>query len=150
LVDVLQTTFDVEHNGITYTFRIPSIKYRMEIGARAAEVRSKAYPAGQMSERIGIVDWSAVNFSRWCAMFELYLVRCTHSWPYGSENVSAIDLSKPPAVDFEKFPPEREDDVEAVGTAFEEQRARFRSGRDTDGRPSGAEAVDSGGNPGAS
>lgn len=147
--DILQTTFDVEYDGITYTFRIPSIKYRIELGARAAEIRNKAYPSGQMSERLGIVDWSAVNFSRWCAMFELYLVRCTHSWPYGSEDVASIDLTKPPAVDFEKFPADRETDVESVGEAFETQRARFRQRGNTDERSAGTEAMGGVGNTGA-
>lgn len=136
--DLLATTFDVTVDGDTYTFKIPTIKYRMEVSGRATGIRNRAYPQGLMEERMGTVDWASVNFSRYCAILELYLVKATTAWPFGTEDVGAIDLSKPPVVDFEKFPADREDTVEAVGMAFETERARFREARNTNGRPAGA------------
>ena len=147
--DILQDTFDVVVDDATYTFKIPTIRYRIEVPARAVEIRRRAYPAGEVSERLGISDWQAVAFSRNCALLELYLVRCSATWPYGTEDSSKVDMSKPPVVDFEKFPPDRDDTIDRVGAAFEEARARFRQGRAADGRPGGAEAVAGVGDPGA-
>jgi hypothetical protein len=138
LVDILQTTFDVNVEGETYTFKIPTIRFRIEVSGRAASVRSRAYPAGMMDERLGITDWQSIAFSRHCAILELYLVKATTAWPFGTEDVNAIDLTRPPVVDFEKFPADREDTVEAVGTAFETERARFRERRAGNGQPAGA------------
>jgi hypothetical protein len=137
LPELLATTFDVVVEGETYTFKIPTIKYRMEVSGKAASIRNRAYPQGQMQEQLGIADWTSVNFSRYCAVLELYLVKATTPWPFGTEDVNAIDLTKPPVVDFEKFPSDRDDTVEAVGMAFETERARFREGRTADRRPAG-------------
>ena len=140
--DPLSSEFDVALDGITYTFRKPGIRYTIELGYRAADVRRRAFPAGGgvLPNDFGI-DRAAVDFSRLCAILELYLVRSTVPWPFGTESVSEIDWARPPKVDFEKFPPGREDTVDAVAAAFAEGLARFRKGGDTDGRPAGAEAV---------
>lgn len=146
--DILQTTFDVVVDGDTYTFRAPSIRYRFEVGGHAADIRRRGYPTGLANEQMGIIDNQVWAFSRNCAVLELYLERATVPWPYGSDDVAAIDLSKPPKVDFERFPPGREDTVDAVGAAFTAELARFRAGGNTDGRSAGAQAVDSQPNPG--
>ena len=132
--DVLQSTFDVTVGNDVYTFRAPSIKYRFELGGRAADIRRRAYPDGIVNERVGLVDWQTVNFSRACAILELYLVKASVTWPYGTENPAEVDLSKPPVVNFEKFPAAREDLVEAVGLAFEQELTRFRNGGNLDGQ----------------
>lgn len=147
--DVLQNEFDVAVDGDTYTFRAPSIRYRFEVGGRSADIRRRGSPEASLLERSGIVDWSVDNFSRSCAVLELYLVRSTVPWPFGTESVSEIDWARPPKVDFEKFPPGREDTVDAVAAAFAEGLARFRKGGDTDGRLAGAEAVGGVGGAGA-
>jgi hypothetical protein len=136
--DILQNEFDVSVDGETYTFKVPSIKYRFEVGGRAIDIRRRGYTDGTLNERIGIVDRESDFFSRNCAVLELYLVKATTPWPYGTEQVQEIDLAKPPRVDFEKFPPGREDTIDAVGAAFVEGLARFRAGGNTDQRPAGA------------
>lgn len=130
--DVLQTTVDIEHEGQSYTFKIPTIKFRMETAARATDVRQRAYPEGIVNERLGLIDNNTYFFSRCCAFFELYLVKATVSWPYGSEDPEKIDRSKPPAVRFENFPLGRDTTVEEVGGKFEEAIERFRKGGNPD------------------
>jgi hypothetical protein len=132
LPEILQNEFDVEHDGEKYTFKAPGIKYRFEVGGKAADIRRRAYPEGRVSEQLGTVDWDVNIFSRNCAVLELYLVKSTVPWPYGAEDMAAVDLGKPPRVDFEKFPPGREDTVDAVGAAFVEALARFRKGGNPD------------------
>ena len=68
MVDVTQSTFDVVVDGDTYTFKIPTIRYRIEVAGRAADIRNRAYPEGYTYERSGVVDWQANNFSRACAL----------------------------------------------------------------------------------
>lgn len=147
--DVLQDTFEVEVGGERYTFRAPSIRYRFEVGGRSADIRRRGSPEAYLNERNGTIDWGVDGFSRSCAVLELYLVRATTPWPYGTESVAEIDWAKPPKVDFEKFPPGREDTVDALAAAFTEGLARFREGRNPDGRPAGAQAVAGEPDPGA-
>jgi hypothetical protein len=148
LSDALRKSIDVDYAGQTYTFRVPGIRRRFEINGRAADIRRKAYPEGIANEQLGLVDNASWNFSRACATFELYLEKATCGWPYGADDMAAIDPATPPKVDWEKFPPEHEDDVEAVWILFETEIARFRAGRNPDGRPAGAQAVDGQPNPG--
>jgi hypothetical protein len=142
LVDVLQDTFNVVVDDDTYTFRIPTIRRRFEVGGRAADIRRRGYPAGQVNEQLGIVDNETWRFSRACAILELYLVKATVTWPFGTEDAMAIDPAKAPAIDFEKFPPNREDTVEAIGLAFEAELARFRAGGNPGDGSTGAKIVD--------
>jgi hypothetical protein len=147
--DILQSEFDVDLDGERYTFRAPSIRYRFEVGGRSADIRRRGSPEAYLNERNGTIDWSVDSFSRACAVLELYLVRSTTSWPYGTESVAEIDWAKPPKVDFEKFPPGREDTVDALAAAFSEGLARFRAGGNTDGRSAGTQAVGGVGGAGA-
>lgn len=136
--DILQGEFEVEYDGERYTFKAPSIRYRFEVGGRSADIRRRGSPESYVNERAGVIDWSVDNFSRSCAVLELYLVRATTPWPFGVEAVAEIDWAKPPKVDFEKFPAGKEDTVDGLAAAFAEGLARFRAGGDTDGRPAGA------------
>jgi hypothetical protein len=140
--DVLQDTFEVELDGERYTFKAPSIRYRFEVGGRSADIRRRGSPEAYLNERNGTIDWSVDSFSRSCAVLELYLVKATCAWPYGAGSVAEIDPTKLPKVDFEKFPPGKEDTIDALAAAFSEGLARFRTGGDTDGRSAGAQAVD--------
>lgn len=136
--EILNDTIDVVVDDETYTFKIPTIKYRFELGGRSADIRRRGYPEGAVNERMGVIDWGADNFSRACALLELYLIRATTAWPFGADTITDVDFSKSPKVDFEKFPPGKEDTIEAVGGAFAEELARFRAGRNTNGKPAGA------------
>ena len=124
--------------GSTYTFKIPTIAYDMQVGYRAAEIRAKAYPEG--AGAMGGLDWQAVSFSRYCAIIELYLLKSTTLWPYGftDDNLAKVDLNAPPKVEFDKFPVSASEDVFAVGQAFESEVARFRRRRHSNQQPAGA------------
>lgn len=135
--DILDSTFDVKVENETYTFKVPTIKFRFEVGGRATDIRRRGSPEGFIAERSGNIDWAVDNFSRACAILELYLVRATTPWPYGVATVAEIDQTTPPKVDFEKFPPGKEDTIDAIGNAFTEGLARFRAGGNPDQRPAG-------------
>jgi hypothetical protein len=140
--DVLDSTFDIVVDGHTYTFKIPSIKYHIEVGYKAADVRRRAFP--EAGGALGTLDMDGVWFARYCAILELYLVKATTGWPYGiadDRKATPLDFANPPKVDFEKFPADCEQLVSQVGLAFETEKARFRSGRDTDRKSAGDQAV---------
>jgi hypothetical protein len=141
MADPLQTTFDVQVGNDTYTFRIPSIKFDVQVSYRAWDVRKRCEPEG--GGVLAGVDTAAYNFSRYAAYMELYLDRATVAWPF------SVGAGGVPRVDFERFSSEHLDDVYAVGAAFDEAYARFRRGGDTDGRPAGAQAVAGEPDPGA-
>lgn len=151
--DPLQDRFDVtieypaEEEGKppqrdVYTFRRPTIKYEIQVSTKAADVRLRAHPEG--AGAMAGLDMNAVMFARYCAIIELYLLTATTPWPWGvlDEDRDKIDFSKPPKVDFEKFPVQATDDVWRVGQAFEVEWGRFRSRRNTNGSSVGAEVVD--------
>lgn len=135
--DVLQKTFDVTVEGDIYTFKIPSIRYRVEVNGRATDIRRRAYPDGMENERQGIIDNATYWFSRCCAILELYLEKATTTWVYGEEDPEKLDRSKSPVVNFENFPFGRDTTVEAIGLAFETELGRFRKGGNSDKRPPG-------------
>ena len=134
----LQDRFDVVVEGATYTFRKPTIRYDIEVGYKSADIRNRAYPDGYGG--MGGIDMQAVNFSRYCAILEMYLLSATVGWPFGitDEDLKGLDTSKAPKVDFDKFPLDSADDVYAVGQAFEAAVQRFRSRGNKSGAPAGA------------
>jgi hypothetical protein len=140
--DVLADKFTVVVDEQSYEFRIPSIKYDIESGYRAADIRRRAFPESQGA--LGAVDFNAVQFSRACAYLELYLVGSSTLWPYGfadDADVSKINAANPPKVDFEKFPVSAAETVLEVGYAFEQQYAQFRRPRHRRAEPVSPEAV---------
>jgi hypothetical protein len=121
--DPLSPTFDVAVNGSTYTFRKPDIRYRIQMGYKAADTRRRVAPeAGGMLD-FGI-DRDTVDMSRAFAIMELYLQASDAAWPFSP------DAAGKPVVDFTKFPFEREDDVLKIGAAFEAEVA-ISSGRES-------------------
>lgn len=134
--DPMAAEFDVAIDGETYTFRKPGIRFPVEVGYRSADVRRRCYPAGggALPGDFGI-DYEAVQFARCCAILELYLVRADQTWPW-----SPGDGGKP-VVDFDRFPPERDETVRRLGAAFEAEVARFRARGNPSGAPAGAQAV---------
>lgn len=130
--DVMQDRLTVTVNNQTYTFRIPSIKYDLEVGYKAGEIRRKAYPSEQGV--LGTIDMQGVQFARYCAILELYLTSASTLWPYGYDDsdMAKVDPQKPPVVDFEKFPVRKSRLVFKVGEAFETEYARFCDEGDSD------------------
>lgn len=137
----MQSSFEVVVGGDTYTFKVPTIKFDIEVGYKAADIRRRGFP--EAGGGLGTVDYAVVQFSRHCAYLELYLTKATTLWPYGFEtdDGSQIDMNKAPVVDFEKFPASCADIVVDVGAEFETQMQRFRRKRNTDKKPAGTEAV---------
>ena len=134
--DPLSDTFDIKVGDETYVFRKPSIRYPIELGYRAADVRRRSYPAGGggFPGDFGL-DFDAGSFARACAIMELYLVRSDQEWTHSP------GPDGKPMVDFDKFPAEREDTVRRIGAAFEAELARFRARGNPDRPPAGAQAV---------
>lgn len=132
----ISNTLDVRIDGELYVFRKPSIRYPIEVGYRAADVRRRAFPpsGGALPGDFGL-DYDAVSFARACAVMELYLVRSDQEWPF-----SAGSDGKP-MVDFDRFPPERDDTVRRIGAGFEAELARFRTRRAPDEPSAAAQAV---------
>lgn len=145
--EILQTTMDVKVDGATYTFKIPDIRMRFEIAARAAEIRRRAVPNGAP---VDSQEPDAIYFSRECAILELYLVKSTESWVYGEESPEKIDITNPPTVDFMRFPDDKGTIVSQIAGGFDAELTRFRQSRNSNKRPTGGEVVASGENPGAS
>ena len=132
----LQETFTVkDSDGGEYTFKIPSISFDIQVSYKAAEIRRRAYPDG--GGAIGGIDFQAVQFSRYCAFFELYMTASSRLWPYGFDDsdIDKVDPRKAPLVDFEKFPTDCGDLVYEVGGLFEQEYAGFRRPRNSDKRP---------------
>ena len=126
--DPFQDSIEVKHEGTTYTFKLPGIMVDLEIGGRAADVRRRAYPAGGGA----IVDTNTAYFSRSAAIMELYLKAATDPWPFSAGENGL------PKVDVTKFPLSRVDAVYAIGSAFDEELARFRKPRAADPAPAAA------------
>ncbi len=140
--DVLADKFTIEVDGHSYEFRIPSIRYDIETGYKAADIRRRAFPESQGA--LGAVDFNAVQFSRACAYLELYLVGSSTLWPYGfadDADISKVNAANPPKVDFEKFPISAAETVLEVGYAFEQQYAQFRRPRHRNNGSAGTEVV---------
>lgn len=150
-----QDTFDVtveneDGSKDTYTFRIPGIRFDIEVAYRAADIRNRIAP--QSGGAITGLDMQSIILSRSGAILELYLVKATTLWPYGvdEDDVTKVDTTRKPAVDFDKFPFNRTDDVYRVGARFEEELARFRRRGNTGKGSAGGETVGRGEDPGAS
>jgi hypothetical protein len=146
----LQDKFDVTVGSDTYTFRMPTIRFLMEVGGRSADIRSRAYPEAVTT--LNTIDYQAALFARHCAYLELYLIGASTLWPYGiaEDDISKVNMTVFPRVDFDKFPFNRLDDVTAVGLAFEIEVERFRRRGDRSAESTGAQAVADVGHPGTS
>lgn len=130
--DVLQDEITVTVRGEDYVFRIPSIKFDIEVGYRAAAIRRKADPDGRGA--LDALDGMAAGFALNCALLELYLARGpAWCWSPGAGGK--------PVVDHEKFPIKASALVWEVGGAFRDAFERFRADGTADDNASGAETV---------
>lgn len=124
---VTAQTIDVKYENETFTFRMPTIKFDVEVAYRAANIRHRAVPEGQGFA--GNLDYSAIEFARCAALMELYLEKATVEWPWTSGEGGK------PAVDFEKWPLDQIDSVYGIGAAFQTEMSRFRRPRAADQQP---------------
>jgi hypothetical protein len=138
---ILQKEFDVEVDGEKYSFRMPSVHYDIEVAAKAAEIRRRAVKTiGYLENGL---DTTAMAWSRYCAILELYLVHSPDEW------CVSPGADKKPQVVSDEFPLDRTETVYALGAGFEAEMSRFRSRRGGD-RRAGGEAVAGVENPGTS
>lgn len=94
LETALKNEITVDYNGETFVFKIPSMKDRIDIAARAADLRKEADPKGQ-----GITlgyDPSAVLLTDTVATFMVLLKSTSAKWVYSPDDSGKpqIDLSK--------------------------------------------------------
>lgn len=137
--DVLRTTIDVEHNGITYTFAIPSFADELKLGMAERAIRRKYDPESGGSP-IGLDQMTYAMFQA-VALFESLLRACSSPWPYSKgENGE-------PVVDHTKFPTERVQEVTEVGFKFTAAVEKFRQDRYPNRKPAGTEALAGGSDP---
>lgn len=123
--ELLQDKFDVTVRDKRYTFRMPSIRYDMEVGYKAAEIRRSADPAGVGAWNTA--DYVADTFSRYCAIIELYLVAADEEWPFSPGKDGK------PVVDSSRFPLKKRTTVYEIGGAFQQTFDRFCSDGDGPG-----------------
>ena len=124
---VTPQTIDVKLGDDTFTFKVPTIRFDMEVSYRAAAVRRRAVP--ESSGFADAIDNQAFQFSRFAAMIELYLTAATVEWPWSP------GADGKPVVDVDKFPLEHLDDVYGLGAGFEAEMSRFRRPRVVDPKP---------------
>ena len=123
--ELLQDKFDVVVRGKRYTFRVPSIRYDMEVGYKAAQLRRLADPEGIGD--LNAVDFAAVTSARACAVMELYLIAADEDWPFtaGSDGKPKVDSSL--------FPLRKRRLVAEIGGTFQKTFETFCADGDTDG-----------------
>lgn len=126
--EVFQEELTITVRGDEYVFRTPSIRYDIEIAARASSIRRKADPEGASPYDLG---GTAVRFSYALATLELYL-KAGPAWVF-----SAGTAGKP-VVAHEKFAPNKGSLVSEIGEAFDAEYARFLAGGATDDGSAGA------------
>jgi hypothetical protein len=131
--EILQNSFDVTIGSDVFTFRVPSIRFDIEVSYKAAEVRRRAYPAGGGSTQD--MDNMAYAFSRGIAYMELYLERANVDWPW-----SAGKDGKP-TIDFERFPAHKGGAIYDIVAGFDEEYGRFRRTGSFNREPVGEEVV---------
>jgi hypothetical protein len=130
--DVLQDELTVSVRGVDYVFRLPSIRYDIEVAGRASSIRRAADPAS--GGQIYGIGERAARLSFALAIMELYL-KAGPEWPF-----SAGPGGKP-VVNHEKFPRDKTATVYEIGGAFEEAYARFCDDGTADVNRASAEAL---------
>jgi hypothetical protein len=138
VADPLSPEFDIVVDEGTYTFRKPTIRYLIELGFKAADVRRRAFPqsGGVLPIDFG-VDRTTVEMATSFAILELYLVRSDQTWCFSP------GPDGKPIVDFTQFPFEYEDTVWRIRTEFDKQVDRFRKRGDPPKPRIGEQAVGS-------
>ena len=121
--DVLQETFTVNIRDKNYVFRIPSIRFDIEVGYESRRIRQDADPLGRGD--LNNIDAATIQFALYCAIIKLYLVSADVQWIY-----SAGPDGKP-VIDPLKFPRNKNTTVYLIGEAFIKEYERFRDDGDT-------------------
>ena len=125
MADVLQETFDVTVRGKNYKFRVPSIRFDIEIGYKSAQLRRQSDPEGR--GELGSVDAAATRFAWSQSVIALYLLSSDESWPFSP------GPDGKPVVDPDKFPSNKINTVYELGEAFRTAYERFRDDGYNDG-----------------
>lgn len=131
--DVLRTTLDVEHNGITYTFAIPGFADELKLGVAERAIR-RIYDPETGGSPFALDQTTSMMFQA-AAVFENLLRNCDDTWPYTANEKGE------PVVDHTKFSPDRVQEVTEVWIKFTALVDEFRKKRNSDRKPAGAKAV---------
>jgi hypothetical protein len=132
--DVLQNEIVVTVRGEKYTFRMPSIRFEMEIGYRANDICGRSVPEGSSPQATLLGPGNrAYNFAWCCAVMEMYLIRATTEWPF---------TDGPGRVNADRFPFNKTQLVEEIGSAFGAELNRFRDDGSADQHDAGEKTVD--------
>lgn len=131
--DVLQSEIAVTVRDEKYTFRMPSIRFEIEVGYKANDICGRSMPDNS-SPQASILGpgGRAYNFAWCCAVMELYLIRATTEWPF---------TDGPGKVNSDKFSFAKSQAVEEIGGAFSAELNRFRDDRPADDDTTGKKAV---------
>ena len=136
---LLDTEITITVRGDDYIFKIPGIRYELEVGYRSAKLRRESDPDGIGD--LSAVDMGAIE-TAWCgAVLELYLLRSSAAWPFSKDGTGK------PIVRFDNFPSTKFATMRDVGAAFGRAVARFRDDRVADDKPAGDQAMAGGDNP---
>jgi hypothetical protein len=131
--DLLQSEVVVTVRGEKYTLRMPSIRFEMEVGYKTNDICSRSLPEGSTAGASLLGPGNrAYNFAWCCSVLELYLKKATTEWPF---------TDGPGNVNSDKFPFNKSQVIEEIGSAFSLELNRFRDDRPADGKPPGAESV---------
>lgn len=143
--EILKKTIDVQHNGDTFTFRIPTYADELRIGIREKNIRRNLDPGDSSGSAEGL-DSTTYFMVRTAAVFECLLESATTKWPWTESGTGGA-----PVVDYTKWPTDKVGDAIAVGVGYNAEIARFREGGVRDTNPNSQEVVasqpDTGGQP---
>lgn len=128
---LLQNTIEVEHNGNTYAFGIPSFRDEMALGMREREIRRAINPQDPSPQGLDLDTFTMIQAA---AVFELMLKQGPR-WCFseGEEKV--------PVIDHTKWSAEHVEEVTAVWLKYTTAVSDFRSGRTANGRSAVGQAV---------
>jgi hypothetical protein len=142
---VLQTTIDVEVDGLKFLFAIPSFKDEIKIGLLKKQIRRNMEfellgpnPTGQqvmMSGGEPTYDNVTETYVQVAAHFRLLLKQADAAWIYSP------DENGKPVADYTKWPDDKFNIIVTAGVQFADKLSRFRSGRTPDNQPVRGEAV---------
>lgn len=145
--NMLKDTIDVEVNGETYTFKIPSYMEEIKVGLRERDIRREVEQELGIDARTSVgeaagLDGATFFMIQTAAQFEVLLRRSSTSWPWSN------DRTGKPIVDFKKWPNEKVAEAMAVGVAYQNAIGQFRSGGDRSDNSTGTQTVEGQSNPG--
>jgi hypothetical protein len=137
--DLLQDTLEVQVQGDTYIFTIPSLLDEIKLGLREREIRRslerEMFGPSYVATGEPTGDRSTDFIVRVAAYFETLLKQASATWPYSKGQ------NGEPVIDFRQWPKNKSETAMAVGVNFEAQLRSFRERGAADSNGTGGETV---------